>query len=140
MLGIPLDLGRASGVALDQDAGRDAAQRDDGGEEEGLARNDLFGGLGIGDDLVAGLAGAGGETCQRQRGPHQLQEPATADRVEPLRGVLGELVLDELLERGRVGQLFETPPVGGSPRLRQALADGVEIQISPSGRVVHGHR
>ena len=56
------------------------------------------------DDLLVRLPGAGADAGQRQRGAHQLQEAAAADRIEPLRGVLRELAMEEFLEFGGLGQ------------------------------------
>ena len=56
MIRVALDLGRPALVALDQDPGGDAAQRDRGGEEQRLAGNDLLGLADVGDDQLGRAA------------------------------------------------------------------------------------
>ena len=110
MLGVALDLGRPPHVALDQHAGADPARvGHGGGEEERLSRDDVLGRLHVGDDLLGRLAGARREPAERERGRHQLQELAAAERVQPGGGLRGVLAREEGLERGRV-QLLEAPP------------------------------
>ena len=77
------------------------------------------------------LAGAGADAGQRQRRAHQLQEAAAADRVEPLRGVLRELAMQEFLEFGRLRHRFEAAPVlpaAGAFELRAKRLDVVRLR------------
>ena len=134
MIGVAFDLGRPALVALDEQPGRDAAERHRGGEEQRLAGDDLFGLPDVGNDQLVRLARAGRGAGQRHRRAHQLQEAAAADRVEPLGRLARELAVQELLELGRLGQLVEAPPVPACRRLLQPGADCLQIDRRPRYR------
>ena len=103
MIGVAFDLRRPAFVALDEEADAGAGKRHRRRVEERLAGHQLFGLPHVGNDLLVRLPRAGADAGQRQRRAHQLQEAAAADRIEPLRGVLRELAMQEFLELGRLG-------------------------------------
>src|SRR5262249_35053273 len=86
------------------------------------------------NDQLVGLARAGADAGQRERGAHQLQEAAAADRVEPLRCVLRKFAVEERREFGRLSQRFEAAPVLPPTRALEASAKGGDI----SRAIVHG--
>ena len=130
MLGIAFDLGRPAHVALDEQTGRDAAQRHRGGEEERLAGDDLLRSPHIGHDLFGRLARARAEAGQRQRSAHQLQEFAAAGLVVfPLRRLPREFAEQEILESFRFGKLFQALPILRPLRARKLGANSGEIEM-----------
>ena len=98
-------------VTLDQQPHAGTVHRHGGGVEQRLARNELLGLPDVGNELLGRLAGAGAHASQCERRSHQLQEAATADGIEPLRGVLRKLAVKELLELGGLGDSLEAAPV-----------------------------
>ena len=135
MIGIAFDLGRAALVALDQQAGGDAAERHGGGEEQRLAGHDVLRLPHVRHDQLVGLARAAGDPGQRQRRAHQLQEAATADRVVPLRGVRRELAVEEVLELGRFGDALRGC-ASTAGRRRPAAWRGWQSRSSVSALIV----
>ena len=127
MIGIALDLGRPSFVVLDQQADAGAGKRHRRGEEQRLARDELLGLPDVRHDQLVRLARAGAHAGQRQRGAHQLQEAAAADRIEPLRRVLRELAVEEFLELGRLGERFEAAPVLAAARAVEPRAERLDV-------------
>ena len=123
VIGVSLDLGGPTLVALDQKTRGDAAERHGGGEEHRLAGHQLLGLPHVGHDELVGLTRAGRDAGQRQRRAHQLEESAPAHRVGPLRGVGRELAVEEFLELGRLGDGFEAAP-GPAGRWRPAAVRG----------------
>ena len=78
---VAFDLRRPALVALDQQAGGDAAERHRGREEQRLARDHLFGLPDVRDDLLRRLTRAGGDAGQRHRRAHQLQKRPPRHRI-----------------------------------------------------------
>jgi hypothetical protein len=78
---IPLDLGRAAFVTLDQQSRRDAAERHRRGEEQRFAGNEVFGLADVRNDLLQRLSRARRDARERQRGAHQLEERAPRHRI-----------------------------------------------------------
>ena len=124
--GLPSILvGRPSWLSTSSPVGV-AAERHRRGEEQRLAGHDVLGLPHVGDDVLVGLAGAAGHAGQRQRGAHQLEELAPADRVGPLRRVRGELAVQVLLELRRLGDARPgcASTAGPRPASRARMADG----------------
>ena len=88
--------------------------------------------------LFVRLARAGADAGQRQRRAHQLQEAAAADRVEPLRGVLRKLAVQEFLELGRLGDRFEAAPVFAAARALELGAERLDVVRIAHERVTGG--
>jgi len=107
---VPLDLGRPPLVALGEHAQRVAGVGARGGEEEGLAGDELLGLPHIGDDLFQRLLGAAGQAGQRQRGARELEEAPARHTARPLRREAGKLAMEEVLEFRRAGELVEAAP------------------------------
>ena len=105
MFGIALDLGGTPHMTFHQDTVGKPAQGHGCGEKERLAWHGPLRGADIRHDLFFRLAGAGTQTGQRQRGPHELQKATSADGIVPFRCLLRELTVQELLE------LLQSPPV-----------------------------
>jgi len=74
-----------------------------------LARDHVLGLLDVGDDLLAGLAGARGQTAQGQRGTHQAQEGAAVHGI-PLGGKAREFLLEQVAERFLAGKFIQAAP------------------------------
>ena len=108
---IPFDLRRTSLVALDEDGLCISAEGNRGGEEQRLARHEVFGLPHIRNDLLGRLFRAGAHAGQRERRAHQLQELAAALRIVPLRGLFGKFTVQVLAELRRVRQLAEAAPI-----------------------------
>src|SRR5262245_8265868 len=123
MLGIALDLGRSAPVALDEQAGTDAAEWPCGSKVQRLPGHDLLGLPDVGENFLGWLAGAGAESGERERRAHQLQELAAPERIEH-RCLARELALQELAEPVAVGELLEAAPIVTAAGLRQTRADG----------------
>ncbi len=137
VVGVAFDLGRPPLVALDQDAARVAVVAGRRREEERAARDELLRLPHVRQDLLLGLLGAGRETGERERSPHQGHELAAALGVLEHRGLLGELAVQELEERGRVGELVEALPEAPLPA--SGAADAFEAH-GRCGEVLVAHR
>ncbi len=137
MLRVPLDLRRASLVALGEEGLGEPADGHRGGEEERDAGDDLLGLLHVGDDLLDGLARAGRHAGQGHGGHAELEEaPAGEAPVEalvPVGGVPRVLRREELAEAGVVGELFDAAPEGRSLTGPEALADLGEVEREAGG-------
>ena len=115
---IALDLRGTALVALDEQPGRDAAQRHRGRVEERSAGNELLGLADVRHDLFGRLTGARGHAGQRQGRAHQLQERSTRDRIRDGFDLGGELVVEPLAKGGVAGPLVERAPPGSIRRHR----------------------
>ena len=93
MLGIALELGGATQVALRQDALGITPRRPRGGEKERLAGEQLLGLEHIGNDLLSRLLGAGGETRQTEGGAGQAQKAPTVEAAVPGRRLARKLTV-----------------------------------------------
>ena len=127
MVGIAFDLGRAAFVALDQQARGHASERHRRGVEHRLAGHQIFGLTHVRHDQLVGLHRASRDAGQRQRGAHQLQEVAAADRVVELGRVGGELAVQELLEFRSFRNGFQAAPILWAVGRLQLRANGREI-------------
>src|SRR5206468_8590775 len=108
----------------DEEAGGQPSGCHRRGEELGSTGDDLLGGLDPGGDLLGRADRAARDARQGERGPHHLQEGPPALRVGQFGRVLGELAVEEMLERLRPGQLLQAPPVSrAGPRLGELGAD-----------------
>ena len=134
---IPLDLGRPAGVALDQQSRGESAEDHRRGVELRAARDDILGRLDPGGDLFGRPDGATRHTRQGERRAHQLQEVASALGIGHLRRVLGELAMEEVLERRCSGQLLEASPVFRSARRGELGADLDQIFRGDLARFAH---
>src|SRR5439155_26487496 len=105
-----------------------AAERDGGREEERAARDEILGLPDVGNDLVGRSRRASGEPRERQRRPHELEEPPASDRIGPFGGLLRELAAEHLLEGRGARQLLEALPEAAALERRQALAERREIE------------
>ena len=129
MIGVAFGLRGASFVAFDQQARGDAAERHGRREEQRTAGDFFFGLANVRDDQLIGLNRAGrAHAGQRQRRTHQLEERTTADRIDPLGGVLGELAMEVLLELRRIGERLEAAPVLLAPGAAHARANLGQIR------------
>ncbi len=137
VLGVALDLRRPALVTLDQQTDAYAAERHGGGVEQRPAGDDLLGLADVGDDVDGRrrLDRAAAQPGQAQRGGHQGQEAAPAQRVGPGRRPLRELALDHLAEGVGVGQLLQRPPV----LLARGAPQGVELRGQVLARVHRWH-
>ncbi len=110
MLGIAVELGRPTHVALGEHADAVAAQRESRGVVERPPRNDVLGLADVGDDFFDRLA-ARGRTSERERRPHQLHEATPADRVGEFGRLLRELAVQVFHELGSLGEFVQAAPV-----------------------------
>jgi hypothetical protein len=112
VLGIAFELDGAEGLALDQHRNRAGGERMRRGEVHRAAEDEVLGLLDVGEDRLVGLLGAAGESGQREARAHDLEEAAARDRVDPLAGggLAGKLLLHQLLEGRRSGQLIQVLP------------------------------
>ena len=134
MVRVALDLGRAAHVALDEDAGREPAERKGGGEEERLARHEFLGRSHVGDDRLGGRPAARAQAGECERRAHEAQELAAVDGVEEPRRVTRELLRQERGRSRSLGQLLEGVPVRRAPQRRQASPESRERPAVPSFR------
>ncbi len=70
VVGITFDFGGMTFVTFDEQAGGKSIVLHGGGKVEWLAQNKLFRLPDVGDNILNGLTGAGGQAGQRQRCPH----------------------------------------------------------------------
>ncbi len=111
MVGIAFDLGRTSQMAgYDQTRGV-AAHLHRGSVVHRHTRDEFFRLAHVGNDGFLGQLGARGNTGERHRRRHQLQEIAPVGGVQPVGSTVGKLVLDEGLELLGLGQLLQALPV-----------------------------
>ncbi len=110
MLGVALDLGRPPFVALDQQAGRHAAERHRGREEQRPAGDDLLGLPDVGDDLLSGWRVQAVTPASASDAPISFRNVRRVDRIGDRLDLGRELVVQPLAEGGIVGQLVERPP------------------------------
>ncbi len=139
VVGVALDLRRPPLVALHEDAARVAVVGDRGGEVERAARHELLRLPDVGEDLLRGLLRAGGQTGQRQRGPHEGEELPAALRVLEGGGLLRELPVEELQEAGAVRELLEALPVAAATRPPGTATCDLEL-YGDGGDVILAHR
>ncbi len=139
MIGVPLDLGGPALVALHQHPPRVAVVGHRGREEERPPRHQLLRLLDVGEDLLRGLAGAGGEAGQGERGAHEGEELAAALGVLEGRGLLGELAVEELEEARAVQELLQALPVAAAGRPLEAPPHSRELH-GDAGDLVRAHR
>ena len=115
-------------MALDQEAEAETARgRHRGREVERPARDDALGGPHVGHDRLRRALAAAAEAAERERRRHELQEGASPHRVEPERRGGRQLAREQLLERGRIGDLLERAPVVLAARAGEPAADGIEL-------------
>ena len=114
MGGVALHLHRAAFPGGHQHADRQAVAGDGGGVVERVARRHAVGRLGVGEDPLHRLLGAGGEAGQGHRGAHQLQEVAAGETLGGVEGAEGELPI--AIGQGVLAQalLFHASPVGAA--------------------------
>ena len=133
MLRIAFDLGRPAFVAFRQDAGRDAAERGLRGVEQRTPGNQFLGLLDIRRNVLGGLASAGGQSAQSQRGAHQLEKIAAAfDRVfvvGPADSLARKFPLQQILEFGGGGEFVEAAPILFASRSIEPRAGRGEVQF-----------
>jgi hypothetical protein len=99
---------------------------------------DFFLGLSnVGNDLLVRLARAGADAREREGRPHQLQETAASDGIEPLGGILWKFAVKEFLELGCLGERFETAPVLTASRRFEACPQSIEIVAFVHVRATH---
>ena len=112
VLGIAFELDGAEGFALDQHRNRAGGERMRRRKVHRPAEDEVLRLLDVGEDRLVGLLGAAGESGQREARAHDLEEAAAADGVHPLAGggLAGKLLLHQLLEGGRSGQLIQVLP------------------------------
>ena len=139
VVGVALDLGRPPLVALHEDPARVAIVARGGGEEEGPAQDELLRLPHVRQDLLRGLLRAGGEPGEGERGAHERHELAATLRVLEHRGLLRELPVQELEERGRVGELVEAFPVAAGARSVGLATHTLELH-GDGGGVFLAHR
>ena len=96
MSGVALDLDRPAHLALDQHAAGKPIDRHRRGEEERPARDDLLGGLHVGNDRFGRLISTAPDARQGQRRGRDPQEIAAAGPVEPFLDPLEKLVTRDL--------------------------------------------
>ncbi len=122
---VPLELRRASLMALGQDPLGVPSVGDGRREVQRSAWRDLLRLLDVRHDLLLGEGRprAGRQAGQRHAGPQQLQEVAAVDARGERRRVARELREQELLELVGLGELIESSPVGRAFARCQPLAD-----------------
>ena len=120
-------------MALRQHPVGDAAQRRRGGVKQRPARDQLLGLPHVRHDVLGGLARAGGQSGQRQRRAHQLQEIAPAFDgifiVAPADRLLRKLALQQILKLGRRRQFVQAAPVVAPASAVQPRAHGGQVQL-----------
>ena len=116
-------------MALDQNRRGVSAERKRGRVVLGTAGNDIFRLPHIRHDLGDRHARASGQTGERQRCAHGLEESAAREVVEPLRSPLGELAVQHLLKFFAARQLFEAAPVLGAGRLLELILHRRQIKL-----------
>ncbi len=128
VLGVSFDLGRATHVALDEQAECRALHLHRGRVEERLARDDLFRSLDVGNDRLGGRS-ARGDPAHGERGAHQPEEVAAVHALTEVRGLAGELAAQDFLEGRILLELLEGAPVLRSRSLAEARAERGEIEV-----------
>ena len=130
---IAFHLGGPAFVALHQNAVGDAAQGGCRGVEQRLAGNQILRLPHIGHDVLGGLAGASGQPGQGQRGAHHLQEVAAPVDlvfiVGPANRLARKFALQQILEFGRRGQVFQVAPELAPALPLQTRSRAGQIQV-----------
>jgi len=111
MLGVAFNLRRPAFVALDEKSYSRSSERHRRRVEQGLPRDNFLRLPYVGHDGFIWLPGTGAHAGEGQGGSHELEEASPTHRIEPLRCVLRELAMQELLEFGRFGDRLEAAPV-----------------------------
>ena len=93
VIGVALDLGRPPLVALDEQPGADAAEGHRRRVVKRPARHDLLGLPDVWDDLLGGLARAGGHPGEPERGAHELEKGSPLNRIGDRFDLRRELVV-----------------------------------------------
>src|SRR5690606_24066265 len=112
-----------------------------------LAGSDPLGLPAVGQDLSprGRLGGASTRPRQSEGGPHQGEERPAGDGVGPLRGVVGELLAQPLLELLAVEQFLKATPVAapcglfsvqGHPLLPQRWQNE-QLVVTYGGRMLY---
>ncbi len=110
VVGVPLDLDRATVDAADQQAAADAVEFPGGGEQLRDAGQAAGAAAGRHRHQLLVLPPAAGHAGERQGGPHHLQ-PATAVEPDRFVGLLRKLTVQERFELRRVPHLVQAAPV-----------------------------
>ncbi len=130
MVGVPLDLGGATHVALDENALGVTAVGDRRGEVQRTPGDHVLGRPHVGDDGLGGLLRACGQPREGERRAHHAHELAAAGGIRELGGLLRELAVEELEEARCLLELLEALP---------EPAPTAAVEASPHPDEVDGH-
>src|SRR5215471_10520902 len=121
---VALDLRGPSEMAFDQDRIRVAPEGYRSRVMLGTSGNDIFRLANVGHDGLQAKLAASGHTGEAEGSTHDLEESATRNRVEPLRGAFGKFAMQRLLERRAAGKFFQRAPVSGAGLLFSIVRGG----------------
>ena len=113
VVGIALDLGGPARVAFHQQADRAAGESHRGGEEQRLARHDVFRRIDIGHDVGrgAGFTEQPLKPASASDAPINVRNWRRLSGIGPDGGLLGKLPPHQFLEGLAAGQLLQAAPV-----------------------------
>src|SRR6185503_13253352 len=106
MLLVAFDLGGTAFVALDDEAGSEPVERHRGRKINRLSGHEFFGLAHIRRDVFSRLPRASGESRERERRAHKLEESPAPNWIIPLGSIFGKLAMQRFLELFTVGQLL----------------------------------
>ena len=106
MVGVPFNFGRAPLMTLDEQTHGIGSKRHGRRIKPGLSLNQAIRLLDVGNDILFRRATASGQTSQRQRGSHELQEIAAVHRIVPFRGRLAGKFAVEQVFKARIARQF----------------------------------
>src|SRR6266404_445856 len=111
MVLVAFDLGRPALVTFDNQSRSEPVQRHRSSKKHRLARHEFFRLARVGRDVLGWLSRACGESREGERGAHQFEELAAANRIAPLSRSVRKLSMKQFLKLVCLGQLFKAPPV-----------------------------